>query len=71
MLGIFGIFTKKNDSNSFINLELMLGSMVGILKHLPWYNVQKRIFKKAAFASISVSNNDKMFDLNYNGKKKM
>ena len=69
MPGIFGIFTKKNDSNPFINLDLMLGSMVGILMHLPWYNVQKRIFKEAAFASISVSNNDKMFDLNYNGKK--
>jgi len=69
MPGIFGIFTKKNDSKPFINLDLMLGSMVGILMHLPWYNVQKRIFKEAAFASISVSNSDKMFDLNYNGKK--
>jgi asparagine synthetase B (glutamine-hydrolysing) len=47
----------------------MLGSMAGVLMHLPWYNVQKRVFKEAAFASISVSNNDKMFDLNYNGKK--
>ena len=69
MPGIFGIFTKKNDSNPFINLELMLGSMIGTLMHLPWYSVQKRVFSKAAFASISVSSDAKMFDLNYNGKK--